>query len=381
MNVYFCDSCGVRVTDVDLHSGHGMRRRNDVICATCIDLGHGKDWMQKGQAPVLAAVGAGVAEDADQQRAAQRPSSPIIAVARDRARTVEEEEEPAAVAPVVMRADLSAHVVEGVPDLDDDSATAKVPILHQNLASTAAGFAALGQPVDESRSSDDDDLEETPVPQKPDDTGAESILAPTAAPAPGVSPFESSKDAPDTDREKEETRIPSSPDTEIAHKSSDRLSKSQKSARGKTSASRAGKPGKSTSRRGKSSNQQILIMSAVTGVLILIIGVLVIVKASNRGPRTPQTIVEDLTKKIRTEVKAAATTAKAALQSKDPAALQDARTKLMALQADVNTFNIAAQKASWSEDNVETFLERDVHYQDVKTMLRLVNDELVKQRK
>jgi hypothetical protein len=384
MNVYFCDICGVRVTDVDLHSGHGMRRRNDVICATCLDLGHGKDWMQKGQAavqaPVLAAVGAAGADEG------RSPQSPIIEVARDRARTVEEDVEPAAVAPVVMRAGANAiaHAIEGVPDLDDDSATAKVPVLDQHLASTAAGFAALGSPVDESEAQDDDDLEETPVPQKPDDTGAEPIL-PAAS---GMSPFEKAQDRDDddADREKEETRIPATPDTEVSRKGSDTLRKSSdrlkagKSARGKTSVSRSGKPGKGT-RRTKASNQQLLIMSAISGVLILIVGIMVIVKAGSHGPKTPERIVEDLTKKIRVEVRDAGAAARSACQSKDPAALTDARSKLQGLQADVLAFDKAARQLGWDDDAVERFLEREVHYQDTKTLLRVVNEELIKQRK
>ncbi|MBA3707992.1 MAG: hypothetical protein H0W83_04115 [Planctomycetes bacterium] len=385
MNVYFCDICGVRVTDVDLHSGHGMRRRNDVICATCLDLGHGKDWMQKGQEPALASVGAdsSSASASSSGSAASDRGPAMLDVARDRARTVEEDE-PGPIKPlepVVMRVEPPVRLAPGVPDLDDDNATAKVPVLDQNLASTAAGFAALGISADERRTGDDEDLEETPVPQKPDDTGAEPIL-PAAS---GVSPFNPASE--DADREKEETRIPGTPDTEVAHKGSDNLRKSSdrypkagKSGRSKSgSASRVGKPAKS-GHRGKPGNQQLVIMSAVGGVLILIIGIILIVNSGSGGKKTPQKIVDDLSNLIRTDVKDARTSAQEAINSHDPVKLRSAQAKLQALNQHVNQFSDAAQKLpGWDEGAVERFLETQIHYQDTKTLLRVVNDELAKQ--
>lgn len=39
MDIYFCDSCGVRVNHADLSSGRGVRRRHQVVCADCIAKG------------------------------------------------------------------------------------------------------------------------------------------------------------------------------------------------------------------------------------------------------------------------------------------------------------------------------------------------------
>ena len=49
LSIYFCDVCGTRITDADLRSGHGMLQRYDAICAGCIDLGHGKAWLEARQ--------------------------------------------------------------------------------------------------------------------------------------------------------------------------------------------------------------------------------------------------------------------------------------------------------------------------------------------
>ncbi|GDY11932.1 hypothetical protein LBMAG53_08100 [Planctomycetota bacterium] len=39
MDIYFCDSCGVRVNHADLSSGRGVRRRHQVVCADCVAKG------------------------------------------------------------------------------------------------------------------------------------------------------------------------------------------------------------------------------------------------------------------------------------------------------------------------------------------------------
>lgn len=82
MKVFFCDVCGVRVTDVDLSGGRGMRRRNDVICSTCLELGHGRQWAEDRGLSQRTAVEAASAD-------AQPPAAnPVIDAARDRAATM-----------------------------------------------------------------------------------------------------------------------------------------------------------------------------------------------------------------------------------------------------------------------------------------------------
>ena len=50
MEVFFCDKCGARVTDADLHRGHGIKKADTVVCGTCIENGEGNE--------LLMAVGA-----------------------------------------------------------------------------------------------------------------------------------------------------------------------------------------------------------------------------------------------------------------------------------------------------------------------------------
>src|SRR5271167_2908962 len=99
MDIYFCDLCGVRVTDIDLKGGHGLRSGHDVICATCLELGHGKEWLAKRQPqlkPVPGAVStrAGKAASAGAGESRQAAAA-LLDRARDRARTAEEDQTPA----------------------------------------------------------------------------------------------------------------------------------------------------------------------------------------------------------------------------------------------------------------------------------------------
>lgn len=58
MDIFFCDLCGVRVTDADLRSGQGQRSHWDVICPSCLEQGLGKEWLGKRASGRQKAVGA-----------------------------------------------------------------------------------------------------------------------------------------------------------------------------------------------------------------------------------------------------------------------------------------------------------------------------------
>ncbi len=157
MNVYFCDVCGVRVTDVDLRSGHGMLRVHDVICATCLDMGHGKEWL---------AARAGEASSAVAFGASQRPSGPgaaaLLDYARDRAATVDDDEDdddaPHEATSAGQAEDdgdedgtdtrLALHGSSGndaqARHLDHEDTSLVEPVA-TNFSGAAAGFAALSQ--------------------------------------------------------------------------------------------------------------------------------------------------------------------------------------------------------------------------------------------
>src|SRR5271169_6040311 len=101
MDIYFCDLCGVRVTDIDLKGGHGLRSGHDVICATCLELGHGKEWLAKRQPQLKPVPGAGAPRAGKAAPAAapaaesRHAGAALLDRARDRARTAEEDQTPA----------------------------------------------------------------------------------------------------------------------------------------------------------------------------------------------------------------------------------------------------------------------------------------------
>ena len=141
MDIYFCDLCGVRVSDADLRAGHGIRSHWDVICGTCLEMGHGKDWLSQRSKPKAAAA------------------SPTLDAARDRVATLEEEA-PAPVSGRPIRAMTAAPLQDlGTEPTPSDAhpalsetdltSTTRVPTPARaepmHLAAAANMFSALGQ--------------------------------------------------------------------------------------------------------------------------------------------------------------------------------------------------------------------------------------------
>ena len=66
MDIYFCDECAARVTDADLHRGHGIKKGDVIVCGSCIEKGVGLDRLSEVGAevpqataqPALAGAGA-----------------------------------------------------------------------------------------------------------------------------------------------------------------------------------------------------------------------------------------------------------------------------------------------------------------------------------
>ncbi len=191
MDIHFCDLCGARVTDVDLRGGHGICRQYDVICATCVELGHGKEWLSASQQrqQQRSAIGSSqpapaVATQAPVAVADVITAENVINTANDRASTLEDGQESDSVAPQVVDVDESAtnttdvdDVIEETPladavedelpeennskdDNDDegeshleksngtleaDLTPEPAPILNNQFASAASSFSAMGQ--------------------------------------------------------------------------------------------------------------------------------------------------------------------------------------------------------------------------------------------
>ena len=56
MDIFFCDECAARVTDADLHRGHGIKKGDVVVCGHCIESGKGLDRLSQVGVVVPAAA-------------------------------------------------------------------------------------------------------------------------------------------------------------------------------------------------------------------------------------------------------------------------------------------------------------------------------------
>src|SRR3954469_21808786 len=181
MDIFFCDLCGARVSDADLRAGHGTRRRWDVICGACLEQGHGQEWLSQraGMKPAVAAAVAAAAPGGPPPSAA----AAVLDAPRDRARTIEEDEEPPSrvAAKPVARDDTADAPMPFARE--DHEITTRVPVPGQaepQLSAAAGAFARLAE-------------ESKPEPATRDDLDDVDEDMPgvglTPTPAPAVSPF------------------------------------------------------------------------------------------------------------------------------------------------------------------------------------------------
>ncbi len=203
MDIYFCDLCGVRVTDIDLKGGHGLRSGHDVICATCLELGHGKEWLAKRQPLLKPVPGPGSGRQGKPAAAAggegRQAAAALLDRARDRARTAEEDQTPAVGVQVLAsegdgEEEELAHA--GESELEADSGAHRViePVEnnHTNLAAAASSFSALGASAparDTAANHHADDLDDQ-------ETVGESETQVDVAEAPAVAVEEAASDSP-----------------------------------------------------------------------------------------------------------------------------------------------------------------------------------------
>ncbi|MFW5829394.1 MAG: hypothetical protein ACOCXA_03955 [Planctomycetota bacterium] len=82
MDIFFCDACAARVTDSHLRRGHGFRSGDVVICAKCIETGHGADHLER-----LQHQGRAISQEPELQGAG------ILDELRDRRQTLPNQEE------------------------------------------------------------------------------------------------------------------------------------------------------------------------------------------------------------------------------------------------------------------------------------------------
>lgn len=367
MNVYFCDVCGVRVTDVDLHSGHGMRRRNDVICAACLELGHGREWAAShAQKPQMALAGAGNGATANGSAGALLPPPPPLDVARDRARTFDEDEPPAPVTPVVLPAASAAPRTSPEAPLEVDD-TAQVPVVHQELSAAAAGFAALTPPQVESRGADDD-VDEMPA-SKLDESGGVQVL-----PGTDVADADDEEEDGDEDAEKTETAVSNRVDE------ADRPAKDSRNtpgARSKTSSSRVSKTAKSArSKAKKNPNQgQLILLSAAGLIAILVLGSVAIMKVSKGKHTGGDKIENNYSVQLRDAVTSAKKQAQDAIRANELGKLESAHAAIMNVRPIVNKYEELAKRKGYDDEAIGSAVTA-FGYNDLLSMDRDIRDKI-----
>ncbi len=440
MDIHFCDLCGARVTDIDLRGGHGICRQYDVICATCVELGHGKEWLANSQqrqsisssqpAPAFAA-----------SVVAAKAGSTKINEARDRAATLEEDDDAAPVAPQVLDAD------DGDDDLgDDDQGTLpaeqtpqSVPALNNHFAAAASSFSAMGAQKNRvSSNAGQEDVDDTEQGEGlSDESKASSVIGTDKSGAEysneiSDSPFAFSEkaDRPNDDQEsdsqKDET-LPSDRGPVMAEKSSassarkaTAASASFKRASGtnnkissagtKTSSagtktSSAGtksanikpsnKSSETTSRAGSSKsgkiapksgraktqnkNKNIIIMSCISvGILLMVM--LIVISSLSSPKKAPEALPPmNLSETLKTAIKDAKSSAISALKSEDVSALKAAKTQIQNLKLEISNWGDEATKQGYTDDDLGRYLDI-VGFPDVNSLQRNISDMLIRKQ-
>ncbi len=345
LHIYFCDICGVRVTDVDLRSGHGLLRGHQVMCGTCVGMGHGQSWLQGTEA---ASAGGPV------------PSHPLIDAARDRAQTVPDP------------------IGTGVPRQDTHD-TVRVPSASpvSDLSSVAASLGAMSSAPAETSSLPTDDVPD--VQDLPQD-GMEHPAAPFVARADGE---ESSAlqpavrvSAPSSSSSRRRAAA-ATPTPAPGHDSGKRRS----STSSKSPSARQAKPKTAKSARTEASTKPKLplpVVVTVIGLLVIGTGAFMMRQGVFTSSAKPQVVeLSDVKDQLYQSIKDARIVMNEALESRDVAKLKQARVKFQAAQDKCQEFERWAKQANWTEENIEVQLE-GFHFEDLKAKDHDVRLELVK---
>lgn len=426
LNVYFCDVCGVRVTDVDLRSGHGMLRDHDVICATCLEMGHGKEWLsarggeadQNGPGGPGSLVGAGSAPLA---QAARHGNAHLLDHARDRAATLEDRDDveddegsDTGFAHEPIQRQLVIADEPQVRQLDHED-TGLVNSIPADFSGAAAGFAALTQSpsrresddahgdVDEDASGEvdpvllhatppmeiraSDEHQASPFSAASADEDDSSALinvnkSPNSARSAARSSASDKKGRNDSSRKSASRVTPSSNRLVASSSSNSRKSSSNssvspsKTGSGKISKSKSNRSGRRTS-TGMPSHLKIAL---ITVPLILLIAVMVMLSRGSGSAK--QGDVKDL-KAQQTQISKNFSEAKQLVNdawvSKNVAQMRAADSRWKQFMQEWDQFSSDTKKYSgWTEENCSDYWE-GMHAPDVYNRTRLLRDEIVKQ--
>lgn len=373
MDIFFCDLCGVRVSDADLRAGHGINTNGDVICGTCLEMGHGKEWLSqrnKGKVPLAAA--------------AKEPS--MIDTARDRAMTLEDDDVEPMPDQVMVPSDAGPAAADQIEI--DHVVTAKVSSpdpANVNLASAASLFSALGkQQASTMMGEEGDDLAEPSIAQDPElyQVGGAST------------PFSPAVDRDRGKMEKQETRAVSnngpslSANRDTRHKTAGRRPSPSQPSSNKPSTRIGNKTGKSSGTirpgsgrakvpKGVSNNQRTLIFTIISvAVMTTIFAIVYPQLRPPSGPKEQKTL--DYSAKVKSKVSEAKSAAVGALRSKNASELKRAQQLLNQIPDAIEAFEVEAKRQGLTEDQINDSIDAmDVN--ETTKLGRLIRDELAVQ--
>jgi hypothetical protein len=440
MDIYFCDLCGARVTDLDLRGGHGMRRQFDIICAGCVEKGQGKSWLtgsqqREQQRRTGSSSGGSTAEMHAMPLTSS--SSDIISQARDRARTIEDG--PAAsVSPKMVAADPKNDVEDNAKDndsdlidsadelafdtedahdaieknnadraLDDDAAVKDkpAPAMNNHFAAAASSFSALSNPpkrpatdADDIPSADDDDAElnDADAVQETKPQGDKKDEKNTTVRGAKMSDKSPNPTARKTNPSAVATRPGTASSTKTSGAKAGPVGKNSGNrtppgnamrSSGANSTASVGNATRNSSKtipkpsgknKSNQKNQQIIILSAISvGILILL--TLIFTAGSGKAkPKTDALPPINLSENLKTAIKDAKAAARAALGPKKLDEMNPAKAAILATQQDVELWSKEAAKQGYTDEELGHTLEI-VDYPNTRSLLRNLNDEIAKQ--
>jgi len=376
MDIYYCDECGTRVTDLDLRAGRGMRKRHETICSGCVDQGLAGAWLARsGQVSAASAAKAegGSASAAPAAVAVAEAPDPI-SLGRDRAQTQSEDpfgvDEPA---PLKAKASTSP---------ETDAIPAKPPSRQtpgDDLAAAGGGFGALvGSAMPSPSAELVDDPAESAEGAVAGAKGGEANDVPAGPlpPAPAESPFDFVHPKDNNNPGKSETEeiaaVGPKDETRAEERPARTASGRQVSQkRGATGTSKR-TPAKAASTRRSGTarvpGNKVIVLSLISCAVMLIIFTLVMVNRQT-GPKTGPT---QITEEPYVRLKDATTTAKnacgLALNADDMPTILHAIVTGEEMMRAFNDFEKAARKRGWEEANFEEAL-RMISFNEVKSML------------
>lgn len=367
MDIYFCDECASRVTDLDLRAGKGMRKRHATICAGCVDQGLAQSWL--GKAGAQAAV-------------APPPPAPTaldpISVARDRARTQPDDpfqvDEPAPLKPLPRPShdtDRLEQPAEAAPPAP--SAPASAPADFDGLASAGGGFGALMN------------ASVPPPPPGLVDEPEEAAGEDAAAPAPAAAPAAAEPETPFDYVAPKDADNPGKAETAEVHavgkedEPKQRTASGRQTSQGKrnattTSKRNVAKPA-STRRAAKAmSSKKLMALTLVScGVMALIFFGLVLPNVGKSKPKAPEQITEEPYNDFKKAVDEAKLACHKALDTNDIAVSRHAGNTLQTMMEALERFKSIADKRGYKEENYEELL-RQAGFYDVQSMRKGVKD-------